>query len=167
MIEFKDSPFAGYAARLDGVDPRGVFPSHLEFVRTLLAGIREEASARRYAPGKWSVKQVIGHLADTHLVFGYRMVCLARGETKPLPGFDENQYVEAARFDDQPWGRITAAWKGIASATEALSAGFPSEAWDLPGSAAGYRLTARQMLAALIGHEIHHVSVLKERYGIG
>jgi hypothetical protein len=167
MVAFEASSFAHYASRVDGVDPRLVLPSHHVIMRTFLAGIREEQGSHRYAPGKWSVREVVGHLGDVHLVFAYRMACFARGEEQSLPGFDEGRYVEGARHDLKPLPRLIAAWTALAASTEAQAAIIGDEAWDRPGIANGTRLTARQMLAALIGHEIHHLGVLKDRYGLG
>lgn len=141
MLAFEASPFAHYAQRLDGVDPRLVLPSHHVIMRTFFAGIPVERAAHRYAPGKWTVGEVVGHLGDVHLVFAYRMACFARGEEQSLPGFDEGRYVEGASHRDQPLPRLIAAWSALAASTEAQ--------------------------AALIGHEIHHLGVLKDRYGLG
>jgi hypothetical protein len=169
MIEFKDSGFyKNYVAQDEGqiADPAEAYARHAELCDTYLSSLPESKAGYRYAPGKWTVREVVGHVTDTDLIFLYRLVCIARGEKKPLPGFEENDYAAAAGYDGLPWRSVLAGWKGVRQAALALIAGIDAAGWDRLGTAAGVNLTPRDMLRALIGHERHHLRVLKERYGL-
>jgi uncharacterized damage-inducible protein DinB len=169
MIEFKDSPFMRYfAGDADApANPSEAYARHAEIFGTYLSSIPEGKAGFRYQAGKWSVSEVIGHVTDADLVFCYRMVSLARGEQKPLPGFEEDEYVANANFDSQPWRTLLNTWRGLSQAIGGMAAGFDDQAWARAGSANGVRMTAREMLWVLIGHERHHMRMLKERYGLG
>ncbi len=147
-------------------EPFQAYLQHAEICSAYLSGLSEAKAGHRYAPGKWSVREVVGHLTDADLVFLYRIVCLARGETQPLPGFEEDAYVAVGEFDQRPWRGMLDAWRGVSQAASGLIAGIPAQAWDREGNANGTRLTPRQMLAVLMGHERHHLRVLREKYGL-
>lgn len=168
MIEFRDSPFMRYFPHGEGepADPVQAYARHAEICGTYLTGLPEAKAGHRYAPGKWSVRELAGHLTDADLIFLYRIVCLARGETKALPGFEEDAYVASGDFDRRPWSGILDAWRGVSQAVSRLIAGIPAKAWDREGCANGVRLNARQMLSVLMGHERHHLRVLQEKYGL-
>jgi|SRR5690606_28635888 len=168
MIEFEDSDWKSYLA--DMPDPSETFSSyaaHERAGREFFAGIPESRTLHRYAPGKWSVKEVIGHVTDANLVFLYRIVCISRGEAKALPGFDENEYARNGGFDGKPWSVLLEGYLGVSHAVSAAAAGIGADAWGRIGNANGVRLSASDMLRVLIGHERHHMRVLKERYGLG
>src|SRR5438045_2709260 len=130
----------------------------------LLSLVGEEKAAFRYAPEKWSVKQVIGHMTDTERVFAYRLMSIARGETTALPGFDENTYVQNAGFDDRPLTELLDALESTRGATLALLRGMPAEAWTRVGTANENPTSARALAYMIVGHERHHLRVLRERY---
>ena len=130
----------------------------------LLASIGEEKSTFRYAPEKWSIKQVFGHIADGERVFAYRLLCIARGETQSLPGFEENDYVRAANFDDLPFAAIVDNLAAVRKATLSLMRGLSAEAWTRIGVANGNKISARAIAYVIAGHERHHLRVLRERY---
>jgi len=169
MIEFKDSGFyKNYVAFDDApaTHPAEAYARHSEICSTYLSSLPESKTGYRYAEGKWSVREVVGHITDTSLIFLYRTVCIARGEIQPLPSFEENDYAAAAGYDSLSWRAVLDAWKGVGQAARGLIAGIDSAGWDRVGTAAGVRITPSQMLQALIGHERHHILVLKERYGL-
>jgi hypothetical protein len=91
--------YARYVAAVPDGDVLDTLERQIEETVALIDTIGEARAAHRYAEGKWSVKQLVGHMADTERIFAYRALCIARGETAPLPGFDENAYVDAANFD--------------------------------------------------------------------
>lgn len=169
MIEFKDSPFMRYFAGDAGApeDPAEAYSRHAEIFSTYLTSIPEAKAGFRYQPGKWTVREVVGHVTDADLIFLYRTVSIARGEAQALPGFDEDAYVANAVFDRQPWRVMVRTWQGISAAIGGMAAGLDREAWSRSGCANGVRITPREMLWVLIGHERHHMRTLKERYGIG
>lgn len=168
MIELKDSPFWRYWTGDPDAsgDPAANFARHAEICGTYFSSLPESKAGYRYAPGKWTVREVVGHLTDANLVFLYRLVCIARGEQKPLPGFEENEYVANAMFDSQPWRTVLDSYRGVSQAALGLVAGIEAAAWERSGSANGVRMKAREMLWVLIGHERHHIRTLKERYGL-
>ena len=94
--------FERYVARVPDGDVLASLASQIEDTLGLLANLSPAQADFRYEPGKWSIKEVIGHVADTERIFAYRALCFARGEAAPLPGFDEDAYVAAANFSDRP-----------------------------------------------------------------
>jgi hypothetical protein len=101
----------------------------------LVGGLDDVGARSRYAPGKWSVKEVLGHLADSERIFAYRILRIGRGDATPLPGFDENDYVPAGDFDGRPLSAIVGELHAVRLATIALLDGLPPEAWTRRGQA--------------------------------
>ncbi len=166
MGRFIDKYIDDFNASGSGEDVVTRFDKHAAAMRSYLAGIPREKTAFRYAPGKWTVQELIGHVTDTHLVFLYRMVAFARGEQAPLPGFDEDAYVAAARFGDGDWSHMLAAYNGLTAATAGLIRGIQPESWTRLGTASQNAMTPLDILQGLVGHEMHHMRVLRERYGL-
>lgn len=131
---------------------------------TLLAGISEERAFFRYAPRKWSIKEVVGHVIDAERVFSYRGLRFARNDQTPLPGFDENPYVEIAHFDERPLADLAGELRLIRGATIALFAHLDDEALLRRGTASGREHTARSLAWIIAGHELHHLDVVRKRY---
>ena len=130
----------------------------------LLRPLTEEQAAYRYAEGKWSIKQVIGHLADTERIFVYRALRIARGDQTPLPGFNENVYVDQGAFDDRPLQSVLAEFEATRAATAAFFQGLPEPAWARMGTANDYPISVRALAFIVAGHELHHRALLQERY---
>lgn len=118
----------------------------------------------RYEPGKWSVREVLVHLADTERVFAYRALRMARGDPTPLPGFEQDDYVVTADLEHRPYTDIEAELRAVRTATVALFRGLSDEALLRTGSASGGTFTPRGIAWIIVGHELHHRSVLTERY---
>ena len=138
-----------------------------ERVEALLGTVTDAEAGARYAPEKWSVREVVGHISDSERIFSYRLLRVARGDQTPLPGFDENDYVRAAGFEARGWSDVTAEWVAVRAATVALVAGTPSPAWERRGVCNESPTSARALLYILLGHVEHHCAVLRERYGVG
>jgi len=117
-----------------------------------------------YAPGKWTVKQVLGHLVDDERIFAYRLLCVARGEDAELPGFDENRYVAHSEFEGRRLEDILAEYGVVRAATLGLLRGLPPSAWLRRGRVNGYECSVRGLAFHIAGHELHHLRVLRERY---
>jgi uncharacterized damage-inducible protein DinB len=151
--------------------PDGPILAHLERRKAstgaLLLPLTEAQAMHRYAEGKWSVKEVIGHLADAERVFAYRALCIARGDQAALPGFDENSYVVNAQSDRRPFWEIVEELRAVRAATLALLHGFDPAAGERVGNANGRPVSVRALVWIIAGHELHHLGVLRERYGIG
>ncbi|HET9951249.1 MAG TPA: DinB family protein [Candidatus Eisenbacteria bacterium] len=132
----------------------------------LLARVPADLEEHRYAEGKWSVKEVVGHLADGERVFTYRALRIARGDETPLASFDENLYVPAGRFDARTLESLAGEFRAVREATIRLLEGLDDAALSRRGTAAGNPVSARALFWIVAGHERHHVALLRERYGL-
>jgi len=163
------SSYAGYqyADYVSQVPDGGILTQlapQLEASLALLRPLSEDQAGYRYAAGKWSVKQLVGHLSDTERAFADRALHFARGNTQPVPGFDQDEYVAAAGSDQRPLPALLAEWEAVRRSTGALFRNLPREAWNRSGSADGVRFTVRAIAYIIAGHELHHRRVLIERY---
>jgi hypothetical protein len=128
------------------------------------AGISEEQSATRYAADKWSIKQMVAHVADTERVFGFRALAFSRNERAHLPSFEQNDYVKAVDFDARPWRAIVDEFATVRAATIALFAGMTPELLLRRGIASEATLSVRACGYIIAGHEEHHVRAIREQY---
>lgn len=117
-----------------------------------------------YAEGKWTLKELLGHLIDDERIFAYRLLCLARGEDRELPGFDENRYAACAEFSRRSLEDLVAEYSATRAATLALLRGLPPAAWSQSGRVNGYACTVRGLAFHIAGHELHHHRIVRERY---
>jgi hypothetical protein len=123
-----------------------------------------EAAEHAYAEGKWTVKEVIGHLCDAERIFSYRLLRIARGDTTPLAGFDENAFVPAGEFGGRTLESLLEEFAAVRAATIALVAGLPDDAWARSGTASDAGVSARAIAYIICGHELHHREILTSRY---
>lgn len=117
-----------------------------------------------YAPGKWTLKELLGHLIDDERIFVYRLLCVARGEDRELPGFDENGYTAHGEFERRFLEGLLAEYAAVRAATLALLRALPPAAWARRGRVNGYECSVRGLAFHIAGHELHHHRVLRERY---
>jgi uncharacterized damage-inducible protein DinB len=171
MVSGRPSPgeYADYAqADIDGVaghDIVVILGDQIRATLDLLSPIGEaRAGTFRYSSDKWTVKEVVGHLSDDERIFAYRALCVARNDPRPLPGFEEKDYVRAASFQEQPLADLLEELRIVRQATIALARGLSREALLRRGLVNGYGATARGLLFHIAGHELHHVRILKEKY---
>jgi hypothetical protein len=159
--------YAGYIARVANVLSLG---DDLVAQRTrfydVLSPLSDERALYRYAPGKWSVKEMVGHLADAERIQAYRMLCIGRGDTTPLPGFEEDDYVRAAGSDARSFADLLSDWTTARDSTIAIVKGMPEEAWERRGTANEATVSARALAYIILGHVEHHLGVLTDRYGL-
>jgi hypothetical protein len=134
--------------------------------RALLGSLPEARSRFRYAPGKWSVREVVGHLSDTERVLAYRMLRVARGDATPLAGFDENAYVAAAGFDARSMDDLLDEMYAVRHATLLLVRSLTPESAPRTGTANDQTVSARALAWIIAGHELHHRRILEERYAV-
>jgi uncharacterized damage-inducible protein DinB len=158
--------YGKYIQLIPGDDVRGVLASQGEATQRLLATVHDSVAMHRYATGKWSVKEVLGHIIDTERVFAYRALRFGRGDQTPLAGFDENLYVPAANSDLRPVTSLRAELAAVRASTIALLDSFDQDALTRGGPANGQPITVRALLWIIAGHEKHHVTILRERYGL-
>lgn len=157
---------AGYVALVPEDDILSAMQQQSSAMQKFLASLDEARVAHRYAEGKWSVKEVIGHIADAERVIAYRALAIARGEQQPLPGFDENSYVENASFDDWKLGDLAEQYALVRRANIVFFQNLRPEAWDRRGTANQAPVSVRGLAYVIVGHERHHLQVLRERYGV-
>ena len=157
---------AAYVALVEEDDILSAMEEQSSSMQKFLAGLDETKAALRYAEGKWSVKEVIGHIVDAERVFAYRALAVARGESQPLPGFDENDYVDNAGFDDWKLGDLAELYALVRRANIVFYKNLRDEVWDRRGTASNAPVSVRGLAYVIVGHERHHLQVLKERYGV-
>jgi len=132
----------------------------------LLRSIGEEKSKYRYAPEKWSIRTLVRHVTDTERIFGYRILALARGESQPLPGFDETTYAAASDADERRFADLVEEWRTVRAATIAMLRGLSSRAWERTGTVNDTKRSVRAIAYNTLGHERHHLKVLRDKYGV-
>jgi uncharacterized damage-inducible protein DinB len=159
--------YQGYIAKVPGENIGEQLVDQLAEVERLFGALDDEAALARYAPGKWSIKEVLGHLTDVERIFSYRLLRISRGDTTPLPGFDENTYVPAGAFDERPLRDLAAEFRAVRLSSMALASGLPPASWSRMGQASGKPVSARALAYIMVGHVAHHLGVLRERYGLG
>ncbi|MEX2570907.1 MAG: DinB family protein [Gemmatimonadota bacterium] len=158
--------YAGYIATVDRSDVIEVLDEQPSRLRARCAALDEESARYRYGPDKWSIKEVIGHLADSERVFAYRALRIGRGDATPLPGFDEKPYVAAAGFDRRPLASLIGEFAAVRASSLILLRSFGSEVWELRGVASDAPVSVRALVHIMAGHVEHHLSILRERYGL-
>jgi uncharacterized damage-inducible protein DinB len=139
----------------------------LEHLKTstyhLLSNLTDEQANHAYAEGKWTIKEVAGHLIDAERTFAYRAFAFSRGQAE-LPGFDENTYVERANFNNQTLQELAAEFKTLREANLYMLRALTNQQLAATGVANGYSITVNAIVYIMAGHELHHLNILKERY---
>ena len=159
--------YAGYVGRVAKIAaPLDELIAQRARLLTLLSPLSDDRASFRYAPGKWSIKELVGHLADAERIFAYRLLRIGRGDETPLPGFEENDYVPAAQSDARAFGGLLDEWATVRDATVSLVSGMPVAGWTRRGTVNDAAISARALVYIILGHVEHHRSVLDERYGV-
>ena len=130
----------------------------------LLRGIDAERSLFRYAPDKWSIREVLNHLNDTERLFAFRAFWFARGFDSPLPSFDQDVAAASAAADERSWISLVEEFAAVRAATVTFFQTLPAEAWTRRGIASGNPFSVRALAFLSAGHVTHHVAILRERY---
>lgn len=164
--------FADYAApdiaRVAGDDAIAALEVQRDDVIGLFDGLTDDAIAGlRYAPGKWTAKEVLGHLIDDERIFAYRVLRVARGDRTSLPGFDEKLYAATSGAESRPLVELVAEYRVVREATLALLRGLPADAWLRRGEVNGYEASARGLAFHIAGHELRHLEALRTKYLTG
>ncbi len=145
-------------------DPLQALENQIEDTARLLLSLPDEKGNHRYAPGKWSIKEVVGHVVDTERIYVYRCLAIARGERIALPGFDQDAYVSRGNFDRRTLRSLVDELRAVRAATLPLFRSLGEEEWGQVGVANGKRMSARVLPWLAAGHEHHHMGVVRERY---
>jgi uncharacterized damage-inducible protein DinB len=156
--------FSYYIEQVDYQNVIEALTVNKDVVINLFKNMSEEEKNFRYEVGKWSPHEMLGHLTDTERIFGYRALCIARGEKKPLPGFDENEYADAARFSEVSFESLLEQYRLVREGSLALFKTFTDEVASQIGNANGNPVSAKALIWMIAGHEIHHLQVLKDKY---
>jgi DinB superfamily len=158
------SDYSTYIDRVTSDDIVAVLTSQLDETRTFLSRISEERSLHRYAPDKWSMRELLGHVNDGERVFMFRAMWFARGFEGPLPSFDQEIGYKAAGSDKVSWASHVEEFRAIRSSTLAFFRNLPEDAWLRSGVASDSPVTVRALAYIVAGHVSHHMNVLQERY---
>jgi hypothetical protein len=142
----------------------GALDAQAHETAALLAGLTEAQAAHRYAPDKWSVKQIVGHIIDGERIFAYRVLAIARGETQALPGFDQDPYVANGGADDRSISDLAEELATVRKGNVMMMRALSAEAWQRIGTASENPVSARALAYSMLGHERHHVRIIRERY---
>jgi hypothetical protein len=153
-----------YIDRVPAGNILAILETQLEETLPFLRGISEENSLHRYAPDKWTIRQVLNHINDTERLFQCRAFWFARGFDSPLPSFDQNTCAAAARANDLSWASHVDEFRTIRSATLTFFQNLPAEAWMRSGVASDNSFTVRSLAYIAAGHLAHHTAILQERY---
>ena len=156
--------YAGYAADDIAYVAGDDAVAALQAVAAETTALFATADAPAYAPWKWTLKEILGHLIDDDRIFAYRALCVARLDPAALPGFDENAYVAATSFDSRSMDDLLREYRAVRAATIALFESLTPEEWLRKGTVNGYAASVRGLAFHIAGHELHHLRVIRERY---
>jgi uncharacterized damage-inducible protein DinB len=156
--------YGKYIALVPGNDVVRTLEGQGRETAELLAGLSERQTMHRYAPGKWSVKEVVGHVTDSERIFAYRALRIARSDRTPIEGFEQDDYVQAAQFDRRSLAELVAEFSAVREATVRLFESLPADAWMRRGVANQNQVSVRALAYMIAGHELHHRRVLQDKY---
>lgn len=166
-----DTEYAPYYSNYIGhVTEEEILPvlrSQLDALDVLLGRVTPDRETFRYAEGKWSIREIVGHLIDAERVFGYRAFCIARGDQNNLPGFDQNDYMLTAPYDRIDLEDLLSEFRLVRLSNIAMLRTLDEESWLRMGTANDNRVSVRALAFIMAGHVRHHMGVLHERYGLG
>jgi hypothetical protein len=145
-------------------DIQTALSNQIEEILTALDPLTDVQSRFKPGPEEWSLKEVIGHLNDVERVFSYRLLRISRGDPTPLPGFEQNDFVRAARFDNRPLSDLAGEFEFLRRANILTIRHMSAEALDCRGTASGATVSARALIYMLVGHVDHHLASLREKY---
>src|SRR5262245_29400191 len=161
------APYYGkYISVVPGDEAFAVLRDQIQETNRMLQSIPETRASFRYAPEKWSIKEVVGHMCDTERIMAYRALRMARADTTALAGFEQDDYVKAAHFDGRTLQSLSTEFQSIRAATLAFFGSLDDSALRRTGTASNYPFSVRALAYIIAGHEQHHVKILRERYGV-
>ncbi|MCC7010257.1 MAG: DinB family protein [Acidobacteria bacterium] len=160
------SSFQAYVDRVPETDIVPALAAQIDVVRRFAAAVPADTERFAYAPGKWTLRQAVGHLGDIERVFGYRALAFSRGDTAALPGIDENAYVEHATFNDATLADLVEELALLRRANVCMFRTLTEAQWAASGVANGRSITVRALAFVLAGHVRHHLDLFRDRYGV-
>jgi len=156
--------YSRYISLVAGADVLGVFQKQIEESKRTYSALTEQQGNFRYAPGKWTIKQVLGHVTDTERIFSYRAMRIARGDRTPIEGYEQDDYVRNGPFEHCALTDLIEEFRAVRDATLRLFKNLDETAWNRRGIANNNEVSVRAVAYTLAGHELHHLRVLKEKY---
>ena len=156
----------GYIAAVPSGDIRETLVRESAAASTFYSAIPEARANHAYAPGKWTVREVLAHIADGERVFAYRALRFGRGDRTPLPGFDQDLWVPESRAASRSWPDLVADFNAVRTASLHLFRSFADSDWERRGEASDTEISVRAIAFIVVGHELHPRRILVERYGI-
>ncbi len=156
--------YANYISKVPGTDVLGVLESQRLQMAQSFAGRSDRDGSFRYAPGKWTVKEVLGHVTDCERIYCYRALRIARGDQTPLPGFEQDDYVRSGAFGERKLEDLVEEFGTVRGASISLFRSFREEVWPRRGLANQKEVTVRALAFITAGHQMHHRIILEERY---
>ena len=166
-LESEYAPYyQGYVAHVSEEEILPVLRSQLDDLDVLLGRVTPEREMYRYAEDKWSIREIVGHLIDAERVFGYRVFCIARGESQNLPGFEQNDYMLTAPYDQIDLEDLLSELRLVRLSNLAMMRSLDEEAWMRVGTANDNQVSVRALAFIMAGHVRHHMGVLRERYHV-
>jgi hypothetical protein len=156
--------YSRYIDQVPAGDIRQVLNAQLADLTSLYSTISNDKSTHRYAPGKWTIRQVASHINDSERVFSFRAFWFARGYDAHMPGFDQDVAVNAAGADERSWQSHIDEFRAVRTTTLALFNALPADAWARRGVASDNPVTVRALAYIVAGHAVHHAQILRERY---
>lgn len=163
-VEERGDYYQQYIDKVEADDLLVALAEQDQEIEAMFSGLDEERGRHRYAPGKWSVKEVLGHLIDSERVFAFRALSVARGETQDLPGFEEDDYVAASNYHERSLASVREEFRTVRQATRSLFEGLADESLVRIGHANGSPCSPRAIGWIVVGHARHHFGVIRERY---
>jgi hypothetical protein len=158
--------YGRYIEMVPDGDILGTLGGQIGVTLTELRKISDQNSLHRYTSGKWSVREVVGHMIDTERIFAYRALRFARNDRTNLPGFEQDDYIAAANFDQRPWTDLIDEFYAVRRSNLAMFRGLSEEAWMRKGIANDHVMSVRAAAYTIAGHERHHLGVIREKYAI-
>jgi uncharacterized damage-inducible protein DinB len=159
------APYYGrYISLVQSDDILPTLQKQLSVTKALLSSLSEQQANRRYAPDKWSIKQVLGHLIDSERIFAYRALRIARADQIPLEGFEQDDYVRAGNFESRSLSDLLEEYETVRAATVTLFRNLDAAAWSRHGIANNNQVTVRAVAYIIAGHEVHHMQIVTSRY---
>jgi hypothetical protein len=159
-----DPYYSRYTALVPGRDVLAALAGQIGPTLDLLRGIPEQRASWRYAPGKWTVREVVGHLSDTERILSYRALRVARNDKRPIEGFEQDDYVRDGPFEHCALGSLIDEFAQVRAATLSLFRHLDEAVWARSGTANNAHVTVRALAWIIAGHELHHRAILRDRY---
>ncbi len=158
--------FETYISKVEGDDIHSILSSSVAELENFLDSIAEEKADFRYAPEKWTVKELIQHCIDTERIFAYRALSLARGEQQPLPGFDQDQYAREANVENKSLSSLKKEMLLVRQTSLLLLDTFTDKEWNRTGTVSGNSISVLALAFIIVGHWKHHQTLLTGKYGL-